>query len=203
MSAVPSGSTVSVIDCTKDRPSTAALALPSTILYGLDQTVTQWSYTIFAPMIDIRWKSSDRTALPTDTLTVTPKLATDISKHAASYDSHTLSAGSIAAISVVVPLVTIAALIVVGYFFRRQTRRSRESAQQTYSMNRDISNPISETVTDRSVRPGQDSDSHAQELVSPMVDYKVAGTLRSGTPFEPSPVYEAEDTSANNIHRKV
>jgi uncharacterized protein HemX len=83
------------------------------------------SVSILAPMVEIRWQSSDRPASTSATPTVSPSTSPPASTHGPSG----LSTGAKAAIGVVVPVVVIGiAAVLYGVLVVKRKRRQRQPA---------------------------------------------------------------------------
>ena len=81
---------------------------------------TLTSFEVYAPMIEIRWQSSDRSA---HTPTNTGSRSTSPPAQNSSSGSSGLSTGAKAAIGVVVPVAVIAILVGIFFFWRRKIKK--------------------------------------------------------------------------------
>ena len=126
-SVAQSGSTVPVITCSEgSSQGYTYLTIPMTeTKTGISSSASRVgefaisSFEVLAPMIEIRWQSSD---LPTSTPTHTQAKST--SSHSAAPSSGSgLSTGAKAAIGVVVPVAAIAILAGIFFFWRRKIRK--------------------------------------------------------------------------------
>ena len=127
MSVVTSGQSAALASCsagttvgltTITPPITATLTDSSSV-----SIATYTSYTIFAPMIEIRRQATD--ALPSSTANATPT-PTETTQSSSSSSSTGLSTGAKAAIGVVVPVVVLAILLAAFLLWRR--RKARQTA---------------------------------------------------------------------------
>ena len=130
VSVVTSGQSAALASCsagttvgltTITPPITATLTDSSSV-----SIATYTSYTIFAPMIEIRRQATD--ALPSSTASATP---TTSETTQSSSSSSGLSTGAKAAIGVVVPVVVLAILLAAFLIWRRRrARRTADTAAQ-------------------------------------------------------------------------
>ena len=138
-----SGATGPVSECYLNRDVYPSLTLPTifTPLATTDALVTVSEIGLVAPMVEIRWKSSDR-PVSTTSLTTSSSTSTNRPTSPSAIETHpkerqgsdpALSTGEKWAIGVVVHVVVVAAVIAVLCIRRRRRRRNRASAQHWYS----------------------------------------------------------------------
>ncbi|KAK4494965.1 hypothetical protein PRZ48_014321 [Zasmidium cellare] len=84
------------------------------------------TFTMQAPLVEIRWRPTDRPA--TATSSETPSNTASASPTSTSDSSSGLSTGATVAIAVVIPVVVIAALV-AAFFLWRNRKRNKSSAQ--------------------------------------------------------------------------
>ena len=128
------GATVPVYTCSATATNgLQALTLPtvarSTTTASNGTNVYSYHYdefSIYAPMIEIRWRSADRNGIPSETGKAVPTSSTSSPTTSSSSSSgSTLSTGAKAAIGVAVPVVVLALLAVSCLFWRRRKRKSK------------------------------------------------------------------------------
>ena len=168
-------------------------------------TVTIETYFLYAPMVQINWKSSDLVAstsskTPSKTSNTAVQVSQTSSPSPTPAPSSGLSTGAKVAIGVVIPLVVIAALIAAFFFFRRRRRTTPqdETVPRPHPHNAELPNTADPYYDDDKKKP---NPAYMHEM-SEMRDGhpSTVGELRGSDPALVRPTYEM-DAGADNQPR--
>ena len=139
------------------------------------------TYIIHAPMFEIRWQSAD-------------KLQAAISGQNLDDPHRVLSTGAILAIGVGVPSALLL-LSIALYLIRRRMQRSRDSAQITFRAGRQSTLPEVCNAPADDVKPLEKKNNELGRAELEPSEQAAFALI------EPSPLYEAEDTSLTDKKR--